>query len=66
METGTVNWLNDAKRYGFVSSQNRGDVFVRFPAIRAGGFCSLQEGQQVQFDVIKGPKGWQAENVQSV
>ncbi len=63
MEQGTVKWFNDAKGYGFISRQNGGDVFVHFSAIQAGGFRSLQEGQTVQFDVTKGPKGWQAENV---
>jgi CspA family cold shock protein len=63
METGTVKWFNDAKGYGFISRQNGEDVFVHFSAIQASGFRSLQEGQQVQFDVVKGPKGWQAENV---
>jgi cold shock protein len=66
MEQGTVKWFNDAKGYGFISRQNGEDVFVHFSAIQAGGFRSLQEGQTVQFDVTKGPKGWQAENVQAV
>ena len=66
METGTVKWFNDAKGYGFISRQNGEDVFVHFSAIQASGFRSLQEGQQVQFDVVKGPKGWQAENVKGV
>jgi CspA family cold shock protein len=66
MEQGTVKWFNDAKGYGFISRQNGEDVFVHFSAIQAGGFRSLQEGQAVQFDVAKGPKGWQAENVQAV
>ena len=57
METGTVKWFNDAKGYGFISRQNGEDVFVHFSAIQAGGFRSLQEGQQVQFEVVKGPKG---------
>jgi len=52
--------------YGFISRQNGEDVFVHFSAIQAGGFKSLQEGQTVQFDVTKGPKGWQAENVTAV
>src|SRR5579859_6981510 len=65
-ETGTVKWFNDAKGYGFISRQNGEDVFVHFSAIQANGFRSLQEGQQVQFDVVKGPKGWQAENVKGV
>ena len=66
MEQGTVKWFNDAKGYGFISRQNGEDVFVHFSAIQANGFRSLQEGQQVQFDVVKGPKGWQAENVKGV
>src|SRR3982074_3043848 len=66
MEQGTVKWFNDAKGFGFISRQSGDDVFVHFSAIQAGGFRSLQEGQAVQFDVTKGPKGWQAENVQAV
>jgi CspA family cold shock protein len=66
MEQGTVKWFNDAKGYGFISRQSGEDVFVHFSAIQAGGFRSLQEGQAVQFEVTKGPKGWQAENVQAV
>jgi cold shock CspA family protein len=49
-----------------IGTMNGEDVFVHFSAIQAGGFRSLQEGQTVQFDVTKGPKGWQAENVQAV
>jgi cold shock protein len=66
LEQGTVKWFNDAKGYGFISRQNGEDVFVHFSAIQAGGFRSLQEGQAVQFEVTKGPKGWQAENVQAI
>jgi len=62
-EQGTVKWFNGAKSYGFISRQNGEDVFVHSSAIQSGGFKSLQEGQKVQFDVTKGPKGWQAENV---
>ena len=64
MDQGTVKWFNDAKGYGFISRQNGEDVFVHYSAIQANGFRSLQEGQAVQFNVVKGPKGWQAENVQ--
>ena len=64
MENGTVKWFNDAKGYGFISRENGEDVFVHFSAIQANGFRSLKEGQAVQFSVVKGPKGWQAENVQ--
>jgi CspA family cold shock protein len=64
MEQGTVKWFNDAKGFGFLSRPNGEDVFVHFSAIQSnGGFRSLQEGQAVQFNVVKGPKGWQAENV---
>jgi CspA family cold shock protein len=63
METVTVKWFNDAKGYGFNSRQTAEDVYVQHSAIQAAGFRSLQEGQTVTFDVTKGPKGWQAENV---
>jgi CspA family cold shock protein len=66
MEQGTVKWFNDAKGFGFISRQNGEDVFVHFSAIQSNGFRSLKEGQAVQFNVVKGPKGWQAENVQPV
>ena len=64
MEQGTVKWFNDAKGYGFIARQNGEDVFVHFSAIQSSGFRTLQEGQTVQFDVVKGAKGFQAENVQ--
>ena len=64
LEQGTVKWFNDAKAYGFLSRQSGDDVFVHFSAIQSSGFRSLQEGQAVHFDVVKGPKGFQAENVQ--
>lgn len=63
MEQGTVKWFNDAKGYGFISRANGEDVFVHFSAINSNGFRSLKEGQAVQFSVVKGPKGLQAENV---
>ena len=65
MEQGTVKWFDDAKGFGFMSRANgEGDVFVHHNDIKSTGFRSLQEGQSVQFDVKKGPKGLQAENVQ--
>jgi len=67
MEQGIVKWFNDAKGFGFLSRNSGEDVFVHFSAIQSnGGFRSLQEGQAVQFNVVKGPKGWQAENVQAI
>lgn len=67
MEQGTVKWFNDAKGFGFITrDSNNEDVFVHFSAISTNGFRSLQEAQRVQFNVVKGPKGWQAENVQPV
>jgi cold shock protein len=66
MEQGTVKWFNDAKGYGFISRANGEDVFVHYSAIQSNGFRSLKEGQPVQFNLVKGPKGWQAENVQAL
>ena len=63
-QMGTVKWFNDAKGFGFIARDNGPDVFVHFRAITGGGFKSLQEGQAVQFNVVKGPKGWQASDVQ--
>lgn len=64
MEQGTVKWFNDAKGFGFITRQTGEDVFVHHTAIRANGFRTLAEGQAVQFEVTKGPKGLQADNVQ--
>ncbi len=63
MEKGTVKWFNAAKGYGFISRNGGEDVFVHFKAIAGDGYKSLNEGDQVQFDVEKGPKGLQASNV---
>lgn len=63
-KTGTVKWFNDAKGFGFISPEDgSADVFVHFRAIQGNGFKSLQEGQKVSFEVTKGQKGLQAENV---
>ena len=61
--TGTVKWFNDAKGYGFISREGGPDVFVHFSAIQASGFKSLVEGDRVEFEVTRGPKGLQATNV---
>jgi len=61
--TGTVKWFNDAKGFGFITTQSGEDVFVHFSAIQAKGFRSLPEGAAVEFDLVEGPKGLQAQNV---
>jgi CspA family cold shock protein len=62
-ETGTVEWFNAGKGFGFIQRENGEDVFVHFSAISASGYCSLDEGVRVSFVVKKGPKGLQAEDV---
>ena len=67
MAQGSVKWFNAEKGFGFIAQDGGGpDVFVHFSAIDSGGYRSLDEGQQVQFDVTQGPKGPQAENVRPV
>jgi len=60
---GTVKWFNGSKGYGFISRENGPDIFVHFSAISTDGYRTLQEGQQVEFTIEKGPKGMQAANV---
>ncbi|MCI0371175.1 MAG: cold-shock protein [candidate division NC10 bacterium] len=67
MATGTVKWFNDAKGYGFISrGDGEKDVFVHFSAIQGDGYRSLQEGDQVEFEVTQGAKGPQAANVRKI
>ena len=63
MPSGTVKWFNDSKGYGFIKQDEGEDVFVHHSAIQAQGFRSLSEGERVQFEIVKGPKGLQASNV---
>ena len=64
MATGTIKWFNESKGFGFISNDDGGDdIFVHFSAIQGSGFKTLSEGQQVTFEVTRGPKGLQASNV---
>jgi len=63
MAKGTVKWFNDAKGLGFNAQEGGKDVFVHHTAIMMDGFRSLAEGDQVEFDIVEGPKGLQASNV---
>lgn len=60
---GTVKWFNGEKGFGFITGEDGKDVFVHFSQIKSDGYKSLEEGQEVSFDAVKGPKGLQAENV---
>ncbi|NJD38882.1 MAG: cold-shock protein [Geobacter sp.] len=66
MTQGRVKWFNDSKGFGFLEQESGEDVFVHFSAINGNGFKSLAEGDTVQFEVVKGPKGLQAANVTRV
>ncbi|MFC1632193.1 cold-shock protein [Candidatus Omnitrophota bacterium] len=63
MTKGTVKWFSNQKGYGFITSEEGKDVFVHHSAIQGDGYKSLDEGQQVEFEVQQGPKGEQATNV---
>ena len=63
MTTGRVKWFNESKGFGFLEQDNGDDVFVHYSAISGNGFKTLAEGDSVQFDIVKGPKGLQAANV---
>ena len=63
MNKGTVKWFNNQKGFGFISDQQGNDVFVHYSGIQSNGFKSLEEGQEVEFEVIEGQKGPQAVNV---
>ena len=62
-ETGKVKWFNDSKGFGFISRENGPDVFVHHTAIQGEGFRTLAEDQEVEFEVVQGQKGLQAQNV---
>ncbi|APO47955.1 MULTISPECIES: cold shock domain-containing protein [Paenibacillus] len=60
---GKVKWFNAEKGYGFIETEDGGDVFVHFSAIQSEGFKTLEEGQSVEFDIVEGARGPQAANV---
>ena len=66
MSRGTVKWFNEAKGFGFISQETGEDVFVHFSAIQGGGFRTLADGEPVEFEVTRGPKGLQASEVHKV
>ena len=63
MNKGTIKWFNNQKGFGFISDEQGNDVFVHYSGIQSNGFKSLEEGQEVEFEVIEGQKGPQAVNV---
>ena len=63
MARGKVKWFNNQKGYGFITPENGKDVFVHFSAVKADGYRTLDEGQEVEFEIQMGPKGEQAVNV---
>jgi CspA family cold shock protein len=65
-ETGTVKWFNSTKGFGFITRDSGGDVFVHYSAINSGGYRALEEGQRVEYDVVEGQKGLQAQAVDLV
>lgn len=66
MPEGKVKWFNEKKGFGFIESDEAGDVFVHFSAIQDSGFKTLNEGQRVRFDVVQGEKGPSAANVKAI
>lgn len=66
MSQGTVKWFSNEKGYGFIARADGEDLFVHFSAIEGDGYRTLHEGQEVEFEIVDGPKGQQAANVRAV
>jgi cold shock protein len=66
MARGKVKWFNESKGFGFIEQEDGTDVFVHYSEIQSDGFKTLQENQEVEFDVTEGPKGLQSQNVRPV
>lgn len=66
MSEGTVKWFNDSKGYGFIAQDDGPDVFVHFSALQGDGYKTLQDNQQVRFEIVQGQKGPQAANVEKI
>lgn len=66
MSKGKVKWFDNKKGYGFITPENGKDVFVHHTAIQGDGYKTLQEGEEVEFDIVQGPKGEQTANVTKI
>ncbi|MFH1068065.1 MAG: cold-shock protein [Candidatus Glassbacteria bacterium] len=66
MARGKVKWFNEAKGFGFIEQEDGADVFVHYSAIQSDGFKTLHENQEVEFEIVEGPKGLQSQNVRPV
>lgn len=66
MNKGTVKWFNAEKGFGFITGEDGKDVFAHFSQIQSSGYKTLEEGQEVSFEITQGPKGPQAENIQVI
>ena len=66
MARGRVKWFNEAKGFGFIEQEEGQDVFVHYSAIESDGFKTLSENQEVEFEIVEGPKGLQSQNVRPV